>query len=155
MRISGTHVIKAPRPQVWETLTDAESIARCLPGVEHVERVDATRYTMTMTVGIGPIKGTYSGTVALLNVQPPDEYEMEVDASGGPGFVKGTGTVHLSEGDTGTTTQLAYAGDVEVGGPVGSVAQRLLGGVARRLAEHFFDCIEVHLQSAAPATTGR
>jgi hypothetical protein len=45
-------------------------------------------YAMTMALGIGPIKGTYSGTVALLNVRAPDEYGMEVEATGGPGFVK-------------------------------------------------------------------
>ncbi len=89
------------------------------------------------------------------SVRPLDEYEMEVDASGDPGFVKSTGTVHLSERDSDTTTEIAYAGDVAVGGPVGSVAQRLLGGVARRMVEHFFDCIEVHLSSAALVATAR
>ncbi|MBX6343302.1 MAG: carbon monoxide dehydrogenase, partial [Thermomicrobiaceae bacterium] len=31
---------------------------------------------------------------------------------------------------------------VEVGGPVGAVAQRMLGGVAKRLVEQFFDCMQ-------------
>lgn len=147
MKISGSYTMKAPRQAVWDRLVDPDSIAGCLPGVEKLEKVSDNEYAMEMTVGIGMVKGTYSGKVSLANMNPPSDYQMHIEGSGRPGFVRGTGTVRLIEGSD-TTTEISYEGDVEVGGPVGSVAQRMLGGVAKRLVDQFFGCIEKQIGSS-------
>lgn len=141
MKISGSYTMQAPREAIWDKLIDPDAIAGCLPGVEQLEKVGENEYTMAMTVGVGPVRGTYSGKVSLANLNPPESYEMHIEGSGRPGFVKGTGMLRLAESANGAT-EITYEGDVEVGGPVGSVAQRMLGGVARRLVEQFFSCIE-------------
>ena len=141
MKISGTYDMNAPRATVWGKLIDPDSIAHCLPGVEKLEKVGDNEYSMSMNIGIGPIRGTYSGKVGLADLNPPNDYRMQVEGSGGPGFVKGTGTVRLTDAAEGTT-HIAYEGDVTVGGPVGSVAQRMMGGVAKRMVDQFFGCIE-------------
>jgi carbon monoxide dehydrogenase subunit G len=122
-------------------LIDPDSIATCLPGVEKLEKLGEDEYSMSMNVGIGMVKGTYNGKVRLSNMNKPTDYQMYVDGSGRPGFIKGTGTVRLAEGEN-STTDIEYDGDVEVGGPIGSVAQRMLGGVANRMVGQFFGCIE-------------
>lgn len=141
MKITGHHAINAPRQAVWERLIDPETIASCLPGVENVEQTSEEEFKMSLTVGVGPVRGTYNGNVKLSNMNPPNDYQMQVDGSGRPGFVKGVGTVRLSDAEGGTT-RIDYEGDVEVGGPVGAVAQRMLGGVANRMVGQFFGCIE-------------
>ncbi|HUZ02483.1 MAG TPA: carbon monoxide dehydrogenase subunit G [Thermomicrobiaceae bacterium] len=141
MKISGTYEMKAPRDAVWGKLIDPDSIAGCLPGVEKLEKIGDNDYSMAMALSIGPIRGTFTGKVALANLNPPNDYQMQVEGSGGPGFVKGTGTVRLTDSED-NTTHIAYEGDVTVGGPVGSVAQRMLGGVAKRMVDQFFGCIE-------------
>jgi len=146
VKISGTHTINAPRQAVWDRLIDPEAIARCLPGVERLNPVSQDEYEMTMTVGIGPVRGTYDGKVRLANMRAQEEYQIQVEGSGRPGFVRGTGTVRLADG-AGGTTEIAYEGDVEVGGPVAGVAQRMLGGVAKRLVDQFFSCIEKQITS--------
>lgn len=146
MKISGIHTINAPRQAVWDRLIDPEAIARCLPGVERLKPVSQDEFEMTMTVGIGPVRGTYDGKVRLANMRAQEEYQIQVEGSGRPGFVRGTGTVRLVDG-AGGTTEIAYEGDVEVGGPVAGVAQRMLGGVAKRLVEQFFSCIEKQIMS--------
>ncbi|MDI3340816.1 MAG: carbon monoxide dehydrogenase subunit G [Sphaerobacter sp.] len=141
MKISGSYTMQAARQAVWDKLIDPDAIAGCLPGVEELTKVGDNEFTMAMTVGIGPVRGTYAGKVTLANLNPPESYEMQVEGSGRPGFVKGSGQIHLAQG-VGGGTAITYEGDVEVGGPVGSVAQRMLGGVARRMIEQFFGCIE-------------
>ena len=141
MKISGSYEMKAPQDQVWGRLIDPDAIAGCLPGVEKLEKVGDNDYSMAMALAIGPIRGTFTGKVGLANLNPPNDYQMQVEGSGGPGFVKGTGTVRLTDAGE-RTTHIAYEGDVTVGGPVGSVAQRMLGGVAKRMVDQFFGCIE-------------
>jgi carbon monoxide dehydrogenase subunit G len=141
LKITGKHTIQAPRQEVFDRLIDPDSIATCLPGVEKLEKLGEDEYSMSMNVGIGMVKGTYNGKVRLSNMNKPTDYQMYVDGSGRPGFIKGTGTVRLAEGEN-STTDIEYEGDVEVGGPIGSVAQRMLGGVANRMVGQFFGCIE-------------
>ncbi len=141
MKITGRQSVNAPRQQVWDRLIDPDSIASCLPGVEKLDKIGDDEYSMSMNVGIGMVKGTYDGKVRLSNMNAPTDYQMYVEGTGRPGFIKGTGTVRLSDADDGST-DIEYEGDVEVGGPVGSVAQRMLGGVANRMVGQFFSCIE-------------
>lgn len=141
MKISGSYAMKAPRQAVWERLINPDSIASCLPGVENLEMTGENQYSMKMSVGVGMVRGTYDGKVSLANINEPNDYQMNVEGSGRPGFVKGSGTIRLSDADDGTT-KIDYDGDVEVGGPVGAVAQRMLGGVTSRMAGQFFGCIE-------------
>ena len=141
MKITGKQSIQAPRQEVFSRLIDPESIASCLPGVEKLEKIGDNEYSMSMNVGIGMVKGTYTGKVRLSNMNAPTDYQMYVDGSGRPGFIKGTGSVRLAEGEN-SSTDIEYDGDVEVGGPIGSVAQRMLGGVANRMVGQFFGCIE-------------
>ncbi len=145
MKISGRQSVNAPRQDVWNRLTDPESIGSCLPGVEKLEKIGDDEYSMSMSVGIGMVKGTYDGKIRVSNMNEPSDYQMYVEGSGRPGFIKGTGTVRLADGADGAT-DIEYAGDVEVGGPVGSVAQRMLGGVANRMVGQFFNCIEAQLK---------
>jgi len=141
LKITGKQSIQAPRQEVFSRLIDPESIASCLPGVEKLEKIGDNEYSMSMNVGIGRVKGTYTGKVRLSNLNEPTDYQMYVDGSGRPGFIKGTGSVRLTEGEN-NSTDIEYDGDVEVGGPIGSVAQRMLGGVANRMVGQFFGCIE-------------
>lgn len=146
MKITGRQTVSGPRQEVWKRLIDPDSIAVCLPGVEKLDKVGDDEYSMSMNIGIGMVRGTYEGKVRISDLNEPNDYQMYVEGNGRPGFVKGTGTVRLSDGADGNT-DIEYEGDVEVGGPVGSVAQRMLGGVANRMVGQFFSCIEGQMKA--------
>lgn len=146
MKITGRQTVSGPRQEVWKRLIDPDSIAVCLPGVEKLDKIGDDEYSMSMNIGIGMVRGTYDGKVRISNMNEPNDYQMYVEGNGRPGFVKGTGTVRLSDGANGDT-DIEYEGDVEVGGPVGSVAQRMLGGVANRMVGQFFSCIEGQIKA--------
>ncbi|HET7036676.1 MAG TPA: carbon monoxide dehydrogenase subunit G [Thermomicrobiaceae bacterium] len=141
MKISGSQTIQAPRQAVWDRLLDPDSIRSCLPGVEELNQTGENQYSMTLTVGVGPVRGSYTGSIRMSDVDEPNSYRMEVEGSGRAGFVRGNGTVRLSD-DGDSATLVDYDGDVEVGGPVGAVAQRMLGGVTNRMVGDFFSCIQ-------------
>lgn len=151
MKVQGSYSMKAPRQAVWDRLIDPNAIAGCLPGVEKLEPLGNDSYAMAMNVGVGPVRGTYDGKVSLSDMDAPNSYQMQVEGSGRPGFVKGTGSIRLTDSADGGT-EITYEGDVQVGGPVGAVAQRMLGGVAKRLVDQFFGCIENQIRESASDT---
>lgn len=147
MKISGSYTVNADRQAVWNRLQDPDSLASCLPGVEKLNQTAENEYEMAMTVGVGMIKGTYEGKVQLKDINEPTHYSMYVEGSGRPGFVKGTGNIQLE--DNGSSTEITYEGDVEVGGPVGAVAQRMMGSVSKRIVDQFFSCIEEQIKKGS------
>ena len=140
MKIHGTHQIQAPRDRVFAALIDSQVLQRCIPGCESLEKIGDNAYVATMKAGIGPVKGTFKGHVSLEDVQPPMHYRMIVDGKGGPGFVKGTGDFSLNE--TGAATDIAYFGEMQVGGVIASVGQRMVEAAAKMLAGKFFSELE-------------
>ena len=60
------------------------------------------------SAGVGPIRGTYAGSVRLEDIQALSHYRMIVDMKGKTGFAKGDGTVDLREDSDGTLIE--YSG---------------------------------------------
>jgi uncharacterized protein len=89
-----------------------------------------------MKVGVAAIKGTFEGKVRLFDLEPPNRYKMALEGSGGPGFVRGEASMELSDIEGGT--RVSYSADVQVGGLIASVGQRMLGGVSKMMLEQFF-----------------
>ena len=88
---------------------------------------------------VAAISGTFDGTVELKNQVAPESYRLVMDGSGGPGFVNGDAKIALSE--SGTSTTVAVTADVEVGGTIARVGQRLLGSVSKMMLDRFFACM--------------
>ena len=100
-----------------------------------------------MKVGVAAIKGTYKGKVGIVDKQPPTKYTLQVEGSGGPGFVKGTAKITLEP--TAKARRVRVDGDGQVGGMLAGVGQRMLPGVAKMLMNQFFECLIARLERAA------
>jgi len=150
LKIDGTHTINAPRDIVYRLMTDPVVLARCIPGCEKLEPAGENSYTTNLKVGVGTIKGNYTGKVTLDDVQPPAHYKMLVEGKGNTGFVKGSGIIDL-EASGNTETLVKYEGDVQVGGTIASVGQRMLQGAAKMMASQFFTAINAEAEAAAKA----
>jgi uncharacterized protein len=134
MKIEGSADIPAPREKVWEAFLDPNILAQALPGCEKLEAIGPNEYKATMKVGVAAIKGTFEGKVKLSDLEPPNR--MAVEGSGGPGFVRGEAGMQMSDVDGGT--KVSYDADVQVGGLIASVGQRMLGGVTKMMLDQFF-----------------
>ena len=136
MKIEGTHDIPAPRERVWKAFLDPVTLARALPGCEGLDETGPGEYKAKMKIGVAAIKGTFEGKVRLFDLEPPTRYRMALEGSGGPGFVRGEAGMELSDVDGGT--RVTYSADVQVGGLIASVGQRMLSGVTKMMLEQFF-----------------
>lgn len=131
MKMQGHHTLQAPRDTVWAFLMQPESIAKVMPGCERLEEVAPDTFEATLKLGIAAVKGTYTGSVQLLDKTAPSHFRLLIDGSGTPGFVKGEATIDLSEQDG--ETVLTYNADTQVGGLIANVGQRMISGVAKMI----------------------
>src|SRR5216684_1884592 len=146
MKIDGTHEINASRECVYALITDPEVLRRCIPGCESLEKTGENTYAAIMKAGVGVVKGTFKGNVKLEEMRPPEHYRIVVDGKGGPGFVKGTGDFDLEEKDG--ATLIRYSGEMQVGGTIAGIGQRMIQGAARMMASQFFNALEAETTSA-------
>ena len=149
MELSTTHVVKAPRSRVWDTLLNLEAIGACLPGAEGVKQVGDDRYEAELTAGVAPVCGRFKAAISLENRQPTTSYRLAVDATGRLGFVRGQALVTLSE--EGAATHVHVAGTAEVGGTIARVGQRMLEGAARIMMDQFFACLTQRIEQPPAA----
>jgi len=146
MKIEGTYAISAPRELVWQNLMNPEVLARSLPGCEKLVPNSDGSYNAELKISIAAVKGTYRGRVEILDPTPPERYQMKVQGQGTNGFVKGEGTLTLSDNGA-AGTNISYSGDAHVGGVIASVGQRLIHAAAHQLADHFFQELSKQVKS--------
>lgn len=151
MKVSGTARLHAPREQVWAALNDPAVLVRTIPGCQRLEAIETDAYQMTVTAGVGSIKGVYTGQVRLTDQHPPDTFVLKAAGSGGPGTVDADVRVTLADGEDATT--LTYDADAIVGGMIGGVGQRMLTGVAKKTAGEFFSSVDDVLTGKIPAAS--
>lgn len=143
MKVEGTYTLSAPRQRVWTLLNDPAVLARVTPGVKELTPEGADSYKAILEVGVGPVKGTYSGQVRITDKTPPERMTLRIEGGGRPGTIRATGELHLEEQDGHTAVR--YVGDAQVTGLVASVGHRLMSGVAKQMAGEFFKGLEAEL----------
>ena len=143
MDISGSFTFNAPPDRVWALLMDPAVLSSCIPGCERFEPDGVDRYSVTLTVGLAAITGTYNGTVVLTDMIPQTSYGLVVEGQGRPGFVKGSSAISLRA--EGATTVVDVSAAVQTGGPIARVGQRLIGAVAKMMLDRFFECLKSKL----------
>jgi carbon monoxide dehydrogenase subunit G len=146
MKIEGTQELHAPRERVFLALTDPKILQRCIPGCESLDKTAEDTYAAVLKAGVGPIKGTFKGEVRLEDMRPPDHYRIVVEGKGALGFAKGTADFDLEEKDG--ETLIKYAGELQIGGPIAGVGQRMIEAAAKTMAARFFTTLEVETREA-------
>jgi len=114
-----------------------------------MEKTGENQYSAKLTAGVGPVKGVFTATVSLQQITPPEHYKLVVEGKGQPGFVKGSGELNLKE--AGSATEIQYTGEVNVGGLIASVGQRMIQATANLLAGRFFKALESEVKTVTKA----
>jgi len=132
VKLQGEYIFDGPREEVWEIVRDPEVLASALPGTQSLEQVGESEYAGTMHVRIGPVAGVFAGKIIVSDEVPPESCTLEVEGKGAPGFANGTGHINLVEQEDGRTL-LLYEGDMQVGGRIAGVGQRLIDSASRSM----------------------
>ena len=152
MKLAGEAVLHAPLERVWTALRDPAVLVATIPGCERLVATGPDSYDMVVTAGVASIKGSYAGTVSLTDLPEPNTFLMKASGAGAPGTVSADVRVSLAE--TAEGTRLAYDADAAIGGVIGGVGQRMLTGVAKKMAGEFFGAVDDVLTGNRVLTPG-
>ena len=146
MKVSGSYAVPLPRERAYQLLQDPAILAKCMPGTDHLDKVADDEYDMKMKMVIASIGGQFAGKVRLADKNPPESFKLIVEGSGKIGFMKGEGLLNLVE-QSPAATEVKFDGDVQVGGTIANVGQRLLDTTAKLIIKKFFTKFAEQAQS--------
>ena len=139
MKISGSYTLPLPVEQAYERLQNPDVLAGCMPGCEALEKSGEDEYRMKMKMALASLSGAFDGKVRMADRKPPESFRLTVEGSGKLGFMKGEGLLKFTAVEGGT--EVAYEGDVQVGGTLAAVGQRMIDGTAKMMIRRFFEKI--------------
>jgi carbon monoxide dehydrogenase subunit G len=143
LKISGTSTVPAPLERAYALLQDPAILARCMPGCESLDPIGDNEYAMRMKMALASMSGLFQGKVRVSDQHPYTSFRLLVEGSGKIGFMKGDGVLTLTANSPETT--VAFSGDVQVGGTMAAVGQRLIETTAKMLIKRFFDRLSAEI----------
>ncbi len=153
MIVEGTYPLPGTPEVIWDLLMDPEVLAKAMPGTKQLVRAAPDRYEGVMRIGIGPITAAeFELVITLTEASPPRSYAMQIEGKGRAGFTRGTARVELAPDGAGTV--MHYSADLQVGGRIAAIGQRLLDSVSKLLTRQGLEALNRELHSklgGAPA----
>jgi carbon monoxide dehydrogenase subunit G len=147
MNLDGTFTFNGPRDRVWELLQDPAVLAKALPGTERLTLTSPDRYEGVMKVSVGPMTAAkFDVVVTLSDKQPHERFAMQIEGKGAVGFSRGTASVDLKDQPDGGTL-MEYRSEVQIGGRIASVGQRLIESVGRMMMRQALEALDRELRS--------
>jgi carbon monoxide dehydrogenase subunit G len=148
MHFNGIVTINAPREKVWAFLTDPDSLTQCAPGLESLEVITPNeKFRAVASIGFGAVKARFVTTVEWLGLDPPNRARMKVHGTAPGSVMDATSEMLLSDGANGAT-ELKWSSDVTIVGMIASLAARLMGVVAQKMSETFFNCVRNKIEGS-------
>ena len=146
MKLEGEYTFNGPREEVWKIFRDPDILIKALPGTRSLKQISENEYEGELQVRIGPIAGSFGGKLTVSNEVPPESVTLTVEGTGKIGFVKGSGDVLLVDQGA-TKTLVKYKGEIQIGGKVASVGQRLFDTVSKGMIKQGLDKLNEILQA--------
>lgn len=147
MRFDGSITIQAKRKEVWEFLTDPESVVACAPGVESMEIVvPDEKFRAIASIGLGNIKVRFTGDVEWTELDAPNKASMKAHGTAPGSAADVIATMSLSDAADGAT-EMQWSADVNIMGTIASLASRMMGSVTQKLTADFFNCMKRQIEA--------
>ena len=146
MKVEGEKRFEAPRDTVWQVLNSPESMANTMPGVESFDVQDDRHWTANVKIPLG--LGGLRMKIAFEKVVEREPEYAELSAKGqGVGAIMNMQTsFELAEADGGTN--MKWAADVSIAGPVGSMGQRVLQPIVNQQVGNVLRSLEQQIEAA-------
>ncbi len=141
MRVEGRALIPGSRDETWKRLIDPAVIRHCTPGLDRLEETRPGHFDALLEVKLPAMTGRFTGTIDFAEQVPPERLRMRLAGKGPAGHVDGEASFALTPAADPASTEVAWSADVQVGGQVARLGQRLLSGVAKEMAGQFFESL--------------
>lgn len=145
--------VGVPIEAAWETLTDLEVLAPCLPGA-HLDSVGGEEHHGTFAVKLGAITAKFAGTARFVE-RDAFTHHAELHAEGrdqrGAGKARAAITADLSE--RGTSTRVRLVTDLRITGRVAQFGRGILPELSAKMIDQFATNLGARLEMGRDAPT--
>ena len=150
MKVEGEKRFEAPRATVWRVLNSPESMAKTMPGVESFEIQDERHWTANVKIPLG--LGGLRMKIAFEKVEEraPEFAQLSAKGQGVGAIMNMQTSFELAEVEGGTN--MKWAADVSIAGPVGSMGQRVLQPIVNQQVGNVLRSLEQQIEAAQPGT---
>jgi carbon monoxide dehydrogenase subunit G len=147
VNVSGERTFAAPRDVVWRVLNDPSSMAKTMPGVESFDIHDDRRWTANVKIplGLGGLKMKVD--MEKVEEREPEFARLAIRGNGVGAMMNMETSFTLGEAAEGGTS-MAWAADVKIAGPVGSMGQRVLQPIVNQQVQHVLSALDAQVQEA-------
>ena len=149
MNIRGSRVLDAPRAAVFAAICDPNMLLGVIPGCREIEKVDDAEYRGRISLRLPGVVGTYRTVVRLVDADPPCHGQLEGEAVGPLGSIKGHASFRLHDVDG--RTAVDYDGQAVIGGPLARLDSRFVEGLAGSLIDQGLANLDSRLQDGRSA----
>jgi len=151
MNLKGKQTFQADAQAIWNILMDTNKLAAITPGISKLERIGDDQFNATSDIKIGPVKGSFSGDLSLVDKQEPNAFTLKIKQESKIGNADATVQILINEIDD-SNSELSFDGNAKLSGTLARTGQRVLTGVAGSLTKQFFKGLEKELDSMQEAT---
>ena len=144
MQLTGKHMLNASPAVVWNILMDTDALARIVPGISRLEKIEENAYKAIVDIKLGPVGGSFTGNLNMEDIRPEKGFTLKVQQNSRIGNASGAIKIDMTSAGE-NQTEVAFDGDVKLSGMLASMGQRVLGGVANTLSKQFFANMEKEL----------
>ena len=141
MQLTGKHVINAAPAKVWAMLMDTDTLARIVPGISKLEKINGNAYISTIAIKLGPVSSSFTGNLQMEDIVEEKSFTLKVQQNSKVGNANAAIKINLNA-VTENQTEVSFDGDVKLSGMLASMGQRLIGSVANTLSKQFFENME-------------
>ncbi|MEM4089717.1 MAG: carbon monoxide dehydrogenase subunit G [Thermoplasmatales archaeon] len=145
MEFKGTFEVSASANDVFNFLMDVDKLSLCIPGLQSVEKISKEEFNVLVRVGVAFIKDDFTIKFKVVESDTGKHARLRGNGTGKNGTVDLDAVMDLTELSGKTTMQ--WSANVNVGGKIGSLGQRVMAGQAEKIIKEMFDCIERSLSS--------
>jgi carbon monoxide dehydrogenase subunit G len=139
--------IPVDREPLWDFLMDVPRVAKSLPGVESVKKIDDSTYEGALKVRVGPISLNLQGKI-IVEEQDRENWRATLRAEAkdrmAAGAVSGKTSMILKELGTGES-ELVVETDVNILGKIGEFGQPIIRKKADSMLKEFVENIKKQL----------
>jgi hypothetical protein len=155
MRIEGQETVAASQAEVWRGVNDPAVLRACTPGLTKLDETTPDHFDAALELKLPAVSGRFDGTADVVEREEPRRLKLKVKGKGAPGFVDGSAELVLApaEGDA-SRTLVRYVADVQIGGQVARLGQRMISGVTKEMAGQFFEALARTLDAQRAAAAG-
>ncbi len=147
MKIEQEFSVAAPADEVWAFLTDPERVAAALPGAEISEKIDDTTYKGGMSMRVGPMSVSYSGTVSfeLDEANKSATVRAKAQCKAGMGSAQMTMVSNVKP-VTDTETHVTIEADLVVSGILAQFGRGMIEQISKKMFKEFTDVVKQELE---------